>query len=140
LNNKEHLYAAAERLYIYENLTIAEVASTLKLAPRTIRYWKQEQKWGIKRKAYIDTKTAFHQELFEFARKLMKEISSDMENGEKVDRSRLSALCHILPLFGKVKEYEDGLIDSKTNKKKTISPETIRYIEEEILGIKRNVK
>jgi hypothetical protein len=139
LNKKEHLYAAAERLYVYENLTVEETASILKIAPRTVGNWKSKQNWGLKRKAYTETRLAFHQELFEFARKLMKEISSDMETGEKVDRNRLSALCHILPMFGKVKEYEDGLINSKINKKKTVSPETIRYIEEEILGIKRNV-
>ena len=67
----------------------------------------------------------------------MRDISEDLENGEKIDPGRMYAFTRMLPLIGKVKEYEDeAKANEKQEERKGLTPELIKTIEEEILGIK----
>ena len=137
LNNKAYLYNEAERFYVYNECTIDETASKLELNPKTICRWKAKGNWDQKREEFRKSKQAFHSELYEFARKLMRDISSDMDNGKKIDPGRMYAFTRMLPLIGKVKEYEDEAIaGEKQEKNKGLTPDLIKTIEEEILGIK----
>lgn len=79
----------------------------------------------------------YHQS--QVARKLMSGIISDMEAGEKIDPGRMYTFCKIIPMFTKVKNYED-LVAKKEEKAtpKGLTPELIAQIEEEILGITHN--
>ena len=76
--------------------------------------------------------------MYEFARKLLKSIKDDFESGEKVDTGRLYAFNKIIPMFTKVKNYEDVVsIKDKPKKQKGLTPEIVAEIEEQILGIKQ---
>ena len=100
---------------------------------------KEQGDWDKKRKDFLKSKQSFHEELYEFARKLMKDISCDMDNGEKIDPGRMYAFCRIIPMFTKVKDYEDVVAKKdEPNKPKGLTPELISQIEEEILGIKHS--
>ena len=101
--------------------------------------WKEQFDWDTRRRQYTQSKIAFHEELYEFARKVMKDITIDMESGEKVDPGRFYAFCRLLPMFGKVKSYEDVIAMSKAKPvKKGLTAEMVARIEEEILGIPQN--
>ncbi|MEI8390075.1 MAG: phage terminase small subunit-related protein [bacterium] len=136
--SKKHLfYNEAERFFVYEQMGIEEIASRLNLGSRTIRNWKDENGWDDKKKQYVASKLAFHEELYEFAKKLMRSIDQDLENGNKVDSGRMFAFTRMLPLITKVKEYED--VTTRKNQKqesKGLTEDIIRLIEEEVLGIK----
>ncbi len=139
LNSKKILLNEAERLYVYKYLMVDELADRLHLNRKTIMAWKEEYDWDKKRKSYLKSKRAFHEELYEFARKLMECITADMEAGEKVDPGRMYAFWKIIPLFAKVKTYEDIVSKNETPEKpKGLSDELIAKIEEEVLGIKHN--
>ena len=137
LSKKKFYYKEAERLYIQENLGIEEIALRLKLGERTIRYWKEGNDWNSKKKNYLDSKSVFHQELYDFSRDLMHSIRNDMKNGEKIEPGRMFAFARLLPLIIKVKEYEE--VVSKNGAKednKGLTEEVITRIQEEILGMK----
>jgi len=138
--SKKHLfYNEAERLYVYDQLGIDEIAVRLNLGSRTIRNWKDENDWDKKKKDYLKSKQAFHEELYEFARKLMHSIREDLDNGEKVDPGRMYAFTRMLPLITKIKEYED--ISNKKEQKqenKGLTEDIIKIIEEEVLGMRQN--
>ena len=139
MSKKPLYYNEAERLYVYDHLGIEEIASKLNLGSRTVRNWKDENDWDKKRKEYLKSKQAFHEELYEFARKLMHSIQEDLANGEKVDPGRMYAFTRMLPLITKIKEYED--ISSKKEKiqeNKGLTEDIIKLIEEEVLGITGN--
>ena len=137
MNNKAYLYSEAERFYVYNECTIDETASKLELNPKTICRWKAKGDWDKKREEFRKSKHVFHSELYEFARKLMRDISMEMEKGEKIDPGRMYAFTRMLPLIGKVKEYEDeARANEKQEERKGLTPELIKTIEEEILGIK----
>lgn len=140
MNSKKHLFNEAERLYTNEYLTVDELADRLCLNRKTILSWKEQGDWDTKRRELLKSKQSFHQELYEFARNLMDGISADLRAGTKVDPGRMYAFCKIIPMFTKVKNYED--LVSSNNKKTSprgLTPELIAQIEEEVLGITPNV-
>lgn len=136
MTNKRYLFNEAERLYVHDYLTIDELADRMKINRKTVMAWKDEGDWENKRKTYLKSKQCFHEELYEFARKLMKDITADMEAGEKIDPGRMYAFCRVIPMFTKVKDYEDGVVKKeKPVIPKGLSADTVRKIEEEVLGI-----
>lgn len=136
MNSKKYLLNEAERLFTYEFMTVDEIANRLHLNRKTVMSWKEQGDWDIKRRDYLKSKQTFHEELYEFARKLMNGISTDLDNGEKVDPGRMYAFCRIIPMFTKVKDYED-VMNKKQEKQtnKGLTPELIAQIEEQVLGI-----
>lgn len=128
-----------ENLFVYKQYTLEEIASKLNISSKTVSRWKTKYNWSKKRADFLKSKQCFHEELYELARKLMKDISSDIDSGEKIDPGRMYSFCRILPMFLKVKDYED--VASKAEKKETpkgLSAELIAQIEKDVLGINTN--
>ena len=141
MNSKKYLFNEAERLFTYEFRTVDDIASRLNINRKTVMKWKDDGDWEKKRKDFLKSKQSFHEELYEFARKLMKDISIDMDNGEKVDPGRMYAFCRLIPMFTKVKDYEENMSKKdETKQQKGLTPELIQKIEEEVLGITYNEK
>lgn len=141
MNSKKYLFNEAERLFTYEFRTVDDIASRLNINRKTVMKWKDDGDWEKKRKEFLKSKQSFHEELYEFARKLMKDISIDMDNGEKVDPGRMYAFCRLIPMFTKVKDYEENMSKKdETKQPKGLTPELIQKIEEEVLGITYNEK
>lgn len=136
---KKHLYYSdAERMYVVEQMTLDEIASRTQTNERTIRKWKEQGDWDTKKKQYLKSKQMFHEELYDFARKLMKGIKEDIEKGEKVDSGRMYAFTKMLPMIVKVKEYEDIQTKREENAdKKALTDDIVAIIEQEVLGIRR---
>lgn len=135
-SKKKYLLAEAERLYLYDFLTLSEIAVRLNLNRKTVNLWKSEGQWDKKRQNFLKSKQTFHEELYEFARKLMKDITSDLDDGEKVDPGRMYAFCEIIPMFTKVKDYEDVVAKKeKQDTPKGLTPDIVAQIEQEVLGI-----
>lgn len=130
---KQYFFAEAERLYITEQMTFAEIADRLKLAEKTVRLWKDEGDWENKRKQFLISKQAFHEELYDFARKLLSSVKDDLAAGEKLDAGRLYTLGRILPLITKVKEYEDVKAVREKPEEKGLTEDVVKFIQQEIL-------
>ena len=140
MNSKQYLANEAERLYIYEFLNIEDIAKRLHLGSKTVYTWKQKGDWTNKRKKFLKSKQCFHEEIYEFARKLMNGIVADMEAGEKIDTGRMYAFCRLIPMFTKVKTYEDVVSQKSKKAQKGLTPELVAQIEEEVLGITPDVR
>lgn len=135
---KQLYFNEAERLYVVEQSTIAEIASRLRLAEKTVRNWKDEGDWEKKRLQLLKEKQRFDEELYVFARKLLENIRKDMENDVKVDPGRLYAFTRLLPLITKVKDYEDNVAAREKAEQdatpKATTADVMRIIED-ALGI-----
>ena len=134
---KQLYFNEAERLYVIEQKTIAEIASRLRLSEKTVRNWKEEGDWQNKRYQYLQGKKAFHEELYQFARKLMKSIQADMDAGVKVDPGRLYAFTRLIPMLIKVKDYEETMKAHQEDEKKNVglTDELLKLIEKDVLGM-----
>lgn len=134
---KQLLFADAERLYIIDHCTLGEIASRLRIHEKTVANWKEEGDWENKRKKYLNSRQAFHEELYEFTRKLMRSIENDLDVGNKIDSGRMFAFNGLVGRLKNVKEYED--VVSKKEKdteseKNGINEEVLRLIEREVFG------
>lgn len=137
--SKKHLhFYEAEKMFVYESLTVTEISARLKVSDKTVRTWRDQGNWIEKRNQYLRKDVAFHEELYEFSKKLMHIISFDIDNGQKTNTGQLYTFSKIISLISKVKDYEDKIAKKDKRKRKSLSPEVIRQIEEEILGIKHN--
>lgn len=136
---KQLLFADAERLYVIDHCTLGEIASRLGIHEKTVSNWKEEGDWDNKRRRHLAGKQAFHEELYDFSRKLMQSINADMEAGKEVSPGRFFALTKMLPMLIKTKDYEEIIArKEKEDEKKGsggITEDTMRQIEEQ-LGIR----
>ena len=135
--NSEIILANAERFYVIERMTEKEVAQQVGVHERTIRRWKKEHNWDVKKDQYFQTASFFHKEMYNFARKLMISIEYDLDNGNEINSSRMYTFAKILPLITKIKDYEDNIKnDSNAKIPEGITPDFVELIETEILGMK----
>ena len=140
MTKKFKLEELARELFVKENMTQEAIAKQIGVSERTIRRWKIANNWDKQRLEYVRIKKSFHEDLYDFSRKLISILQRDMENKANIPPSRYFTAARMLPLIEKVKAYEDEVAKEKQakNKKKStkIPPEVIRQINEEILGIK----
>ena len=135
--NSEIILANAERFYVIERMTEKEVAQQVGVHERTIRRWKKEHNWDVKKDQYFQTASLFHKEMYNFARKLMLSIEYDLDNGNEINSSRMYTFTKILPLITKIKDYEEHIKnDSNAKIPAGITPDFVELIETEILGMK----
>lgn len=140
---KKELYVhEAERLYVVERLSYAEIASRLPVNERTLRTWSDQGDWMNKRRQYMESRRAFHEELYEFARALMESVREDLKDGNEVSASRLFGIANIIASLKKTKDYEDVVRAKGSDEKpqdqqmqKNLSDVTLAQIEA-LLGIR----
>ena len=127
-------YKQAEKIYIYDKISLAEIGIKLNISRRTLFYWKKKYDWDRKRFEAERNQQIFSEELFDFARKLMQKISKDMDNKTPTPQSEIYSLMNILKNLPQVKQYENSNQKSKQQKPTgQLTPEIIEQIEREIL-------
>ena len=126
----------AEKMYIYEKQPLDAIGTKLNLSRRTLFYWKKKYEWDRKRFEAERNQEIFSEELFGFARKLMRKISMDIDNKTPTPQSEIYSLMNILKNLPQVKQYENSKQKSKLVKTSgQLKPEIIEKIEREVLGI-----
>ena len=124
----------AERLYVMEQCSLAEIASRLGVAERSIRNWKERGGWDDKRRGYLASRQSFHEELYEFGRELLASVRRDMAEGREVSASRFYSLLRLLPNLIKVQDYEQ-VAKTKTQDQGQVTPEELaRIINQQLCG------
>ena len=128
----------AEHMYVNDKKSLAEIGIELGLSRRILFYWKKEYKWDEKRFKVEHTKYHFSEELLDFARKMMQKISTDIDKNQKTSPPEIYSLINILKEIPLVKQYTNSMQQEYTSKQKPsgcLSPDIVRQIEREILGM-----
>lgn len=137
---KAELYTEAERLYVQEHLGQADIAQRLGVSERTIRYWATEGMWSDKRGELAETTGKTHEKLYKLIQSLTDKAIQSCEKGEEPSQSQLYFIGKMAPLLLKLQTYEqheEAATEPEAEKPKQLTDDTIRRIEEEILGIRR---
>ena len=130
--SKIKLFKQAEQMYL-KGSTVSEISLELGIAKRTLFYWKKQYGWDKKRKESMYDKSQFKVDLQKFAQKLLERIANSNKTNSQISQAEYYSLVNILKLFPELKELET---QNKTPQvKKELSPDFIRQIEREILGI-----
>ena len=130
--SKMKLFKQAEQMYL-KGLSVSEISLQLGIAKRTLFYWKKQYDWDKKRQEAMYDKTQFKEDLQKFAQKLMNRISSSKQQEIQISQAEYFSLVNILKLFPELKELETP--NETPQVKKELSPDFIRQIERDILGI-----
>lgn len=130
--SKMKLFKQAEQMYL-KGLTVCEISLELGIAKRTLFYWKKQYDWDKKRKESMYDKTQFKEDLQKFAQKLMDKIANSNKANNQISQAEYYSLVNILNFLPELKENNT---QNETPQIKTeLSPDFIRQIEREILGI-----
>lgn len=130
--SKMKLFKQAEQMYL-KSSTVSEISLKLGIAKRTLFYWKKQYDWDKKRQESMYDKAQFKEDLQKFAQNLMARIANSKQQEIQISQAEYYSLVNILKLFPELKELETP---NKTPQvKKELSPDFIRQIEREILGI-----
>ena len=130
--SKIKLFKQAEQMYL-KGSTVNEISLELGIAKRTLFYWKKQYDWDKKLQEAMYDKALFKNNLQKFVQKLMARIANSKQQEIPISQAEYYSLVNILKLFPELKELET---QNKTPQvKKELSPDFIRQIEREILGI-----
>lgn len=130
--SKMKLFKQAEQMYL-KGLTVSEISLELGIAKRTLFYWKKQYDWDKKRKESMYDKSQFKEDLQKFAQKLMDKIANSNKTNSQISQAEYYSLVNILNFLPELKENNT---QTETPQIKTeLSPDFIRQIEREILGI-----
>ena len=130
--SKIKLFKQAEQMYL-KGLTVSEISQELGIAKRTLFYWKKQYDWDKKRKESMYDRAQFKEDLQKFAQKLMDKIANSNKANNQISQAEYYSLVNILNFLPELKENNT---QNETPQIKTeLSPDFIRQIEREILGI-----
>ena len=130
--SKMKLFKQAEQMYL-KGSTVSEISLELGIAKRTLFYWKKQYDWDKKRKESMYDKSQFKEDLQKFAQKLMDKITNSNKTNSQISQAEYYSLVNILNFLPELKENNT---QTETPQIKTeLSPDFIRQIEREILGI-----
>ena len=135
MTNKQYLFNQAENQYVNHLKTVDTIAQELNLSRRTVLNWKEKGDWDHKRQEFYKEKMSIHTKMYKFAHKLLSEIMADMDAGNKIDASKLYTFNKLIPMFSKVKDYEDIVRKPEKEKPKGLTADIIAQIEQDVLGI-----
>ena len=130
--SKMKLFKQAEQMFL-KGSTVCEISLELGIAKRTLFYWKKQYDWDKKRKESMYDKSKLKEDLQKFAQKLMDKIANSNKTNSQISQAEYYSLVNILNFLPELKENNT---QTETPQIKTeLSPDFIRQIEREILGI-----
>lgn len=130
--SKMKLFKQAEQMYL-KGSTVSKISLELGIAKRTLFYWKKQYDWDKKRKESMYDKSKLKEDLKKFAQKLMEKIANNNKTNSQISQAEYYSLVNILNFLPELKENNT---QKETPQIKTeLSPDFIRQIEREILGI-----
>lgn len=110
------LAARAKDMYVKKPLTFKEIAARLGVSERTVRNWKDKDgDWERERQAYIESRTSFHEDLYDFSREVMEFIRESWREGHKIDASCWKAFRDMLSFVLKPQDYESVRVKKETD-------------------------
>lgn len=130
--SKMKLFKQAEQMYL-KGLTVCEISLELGIAKRTLFYWKKQYDWDKKRKESMYDRAQFKDDLQKFAKKLMDKIANSNKSNNQINQAEYYSLVNILNFLPELKE--NNTQNETPQIKPELSPDFIRQIEREILGI-----
>lgn len=130
--SKMKLFKQAEQMYL-KGSTVSKISLELGIAKRTLFYWKKQYDWDKKRKESIYDRAQFKDDLQKFAQKLMEKIANSNKTNSQISQAEYYSLVNILNFLPELKE--NNTQNETPQIKNELSPDFIRQIEREILGI-----
>ena len=93
---RDKFFDIAEKMYVEQFITEAEIAHRIGVSDRTIRRWKALGDWGIKRDGFLKANTISKDAMYALAHKMLDDFHSDMDNNRFIDPSRMYMFTNLM--------------------------------------------
>ncbi len=125
------LYDEAERLYVEDGKTLEEIGNTLQVSTTTLSKWKSKGDWADQRARYLKSERHFKDVLNELKKKLANRALEDPTP------QNIYALCRVIAVTRPyiAEELKKIEAEEEQRKKRGLTPDMIKLIKEEILGV-----
>ena len=131
--SKETLLTEAQRQYIEEQKTIAEIANSLSVSRRTLTRWKIAGDWDNKKSEFIQNKATLHSSLYKLATIAVDELTRGMEEHDW-DTQQVFAVKSLIQALEPSRKYE--VADASTVESRKLSPDELVAQVEQVLGVR----
>jgi len=131
----------AEKFYVQENRTYKEIATILDVTEKTVWTWGEPKagNWEAKRANIAKSKKASYEEQYKMLVSVCQRINESLDAKEIPHQNLITLYNNLTAGIKKTKDFEDNMqkaaADAGKKENKTISPETIKNIEENIFGL-----
>ena len=122
------LYEEAKRLYVYEGFSLDAIVDLLKgqVSRKTLYNWKIKNEWDKQREQFIKQNEDLASELLDIARRTIKEAKANPTPHN---------IYAVVKAISALKLLQGVSLNEKEEKPKTISKETIEFVQKELLGL-----
>jgi len=134
---KELLAGDARRLYVFQGMTVLEIADRLGVAEKTIRLWKAEGKWDAEREQQAEQHACFLTEFSAWGYEFMRQLRDDQRAGIEISPSRQNTACRIAAILTDREDYASAknvLPQPAQSKPQITREELVEIIHRELMG------
>jgi hypothetical protein len=103
---KAGYYVAAEQLYLYEHLTLAEIAARIPVSERTLGDWQRDGKWSERREKLAEQQASSSEKAYELSNSLMDDFISAVKEGKEPSQWKVVLFGKISPMLERFRKYE----------------------------------
>lgn len=125
------LVSLAEKLFVYESKSCAEIAKKIGKNRRTVETWKNKFGWEEKRAELIESQRALPQKLYGWYNLIMEGIAKDLKKGEKISASQWRVAAQLFEQIPKADAVEKAGT-AKTEEKKIDKSEIINAVRQAV--------
>ena len=93
---RDKFFDIAEKMYVEQFITEAEIAHRIGVSDMTIRRWKALGDWGIKRDGFLKANTISKDAMYALAHKMLDDFHQDMDNNRFIDPSRMYMFTNLI--------------------------------------------
>lgn len=92
---RDKFFDIAEKMYVEQFITEAEIANRIGVSDRTIRRWKALGDWGIKRDGFLKANTISKDAMYVLAKRMIDDFLYETNNNLFVDPSRINIFINL---------------------------------------------
>ena len=92
---RDKFFDIAEKMYVEQFITEAEIAHRIGVSDRTIRRWKVLGDWGIKRDGFLKANTISKDAMYVLAKRMIDDFLYETNNNLFVDPSRINIFINL---------------------------------------------
>lgn len=106
---KAQYYQAAEQLYVFEHLGLADIAARIPVSERTLGDWSREGNWDEKRQNHMQQQTTTTEKLHKVVDKMAEKIIEKLDQNEDPSQSQLYLLGKLSPILVRMQKFEESV-------------------------------
>lgn len=110
---KSQYYQIAEQMFVFDHLSVSDIAEQIPVSERTIGDWRRDGNWDVRRDQSVALQSSTTEKLHKLVDKLIDNTVSSIENGQEPSQSQLYLIGKLTPALIRMQKFEETVTDKK---------------------------